>query len=99
MFQSFQSQLSSLIANLKNKYYSKVAKELLDLSTSPKTYWSILKTFLNNKKTSVIPLIFHDNRFITEFKQKAKIFNSRFSKQYTPLINNNKSIRMSTKIK
>ena len=35
-FQSFQSQLSLLIPNLKNKYYSKVAKKLLDLSTSPK---------------------------------------------------------------
>ena len=38
MFQSFQSQLSSLIANLKNKYYSKVAKRLFDPSASPKNY-------------------------------------------------------------
>ena len=37
-FQSFQSQLRTLIANLKNKYYSKVAKTLLDPSTSPKMY-------------------------------------------------------------
>ena len=29
-FQSIQSQISSWIANLKNKYYSKVAKQLLD---------------------------------------------------------------------
>ena len=83
-FQSFQSQLSLLIANLKNKYYSKVAKRLLHPSTSPKTYWSILKTFLNNKK------IFHDNKFITDFKQKAEIFNPNFSKQCTALINNSK---------
>ena len=54
-FHSFQSQLSSLIASLKNKSYSKVAKLLLDPSTSPKTYWSILKTFLNNKNIPVIP--------------------------------------------
>ena len=52
-FQSFQSQLRSLIASLKNKYYSKVIKRLLDPSASPKMYWSILKTFLNKKK---IPL-------------------------------------------
>ena len=89
-FQSFQSQLSSLIASLKNKYYSKVAKRLLDPSTSPKTYWSILKTFLNNKKIPVIPPIFHDNKYITDFKQKAEIFNSHFSKQCLPLINNSK---------
>ena len=47
-------------------------------------YWSILKTFLNNKK------IFHDNKFITDFKQKAEIFNPNFSKQCTALINNSK---------
>ena len=74
----------------KIKYYSKVAKRLLDPSTSPKTYWSILKTFLNNKKIPVIPPIFHDNKYITDFKQKAEIFNSYFSKQCTPLINNSK---------
>ena len=86
-FQSFQSQLSLLIVNLKNKYYSKVAKRLLDPSTSPKTYWSILKTFLNNKKIPVIPSILHDKKYITDFKQKAEVFNSHFSKQ---LINNSK---------
>ena len=75
-FQSFQSQVSSLIASLKNKYYSKVVKILLDPSTSPKTYWSILKTFLNNKKIPVIPPIFHDNKYITHFKQKGELFNS-----------------------
>ena len=76
-FQSFQSQGSSLIADLKNKYYSKVAKRLLDPSTSPKTYWSILKTFLNNEKIPVIPPIFYDNKFITDFKQKAEVFNPK----------------------
>ena len=89
-FQSFQRQLSSFIASLKNKYYSKVVKRLLDPSTSPKTYWSILNTFLNNKKIPVIPSIFHDNKYITDFKQKAKIFNSHFSKQCSRLINNSK---------
>ena len=89
-FQPFQSQLSSLITNLKNKYYSKVTRKLLDPSTSPKTYWSILKTFLSNKKIPIIPPIFHDNKFITDFKQKAEIFNSHFPKQCKPLINNSK---------
>ena len=51
MFQPFQSQLSSLIANLKNKFYSKAAKRLLDLRTSTKTYWSMVKKCLNNKTT------------------------------------------------
>ena len=49
-----------------------------------------MKAFLNNKKIPVIPPIFHDNKYITDFKQKAEIFNSLFSKQCTPLINNSK---------
>ena len=72
---------------MKYKYYSKVTKKILDPSTSPKTYWSILKTFLNNKKIPVIPSILHDKKYITDFKQKAEVFNSHFSKQ---LINNSK---------
>ena len=39
----------------------------------------------------VIPPILHNNKFITDFKQKAEIFNSHFSKQCTtPLINTSK---------
>ena len=59
------------------------------ISTSPKTYWSKLKTFLNNKKIFYWQ-IFVYNKYITNFKQKAEIFNSHFSKQYLPLINNSK---------
>ena len=51
---------------------------------------STLKKFLKNKKIPVIPPIFHDNKLITDFKQKAEIFNSYFFKQCTPLINNSK---------
>ena len=56
--------------------------------TSRKYYWSILKTFLNNKKILVIPPILHDNKFITNFKEKAEIFNNFFAKQCS-LINTN----------
>ena len=38
----------------------------------------------------VILPIFHENKFITGFKQKTEIFNSYFPKQRTPLINNSK---------
>ena len=89
-FSSFRIELSSLTASLKNKYYSKVAERLLDPRTNLKTYWSIWKTFLNNKKIPVVPPTFQDNKYIRDFKQKAEIFNSHFSKQCTPLINNSK---------
>ena len=43
-------------------------------------YWSIMKTFLDNKKISIIPPIVHEHKFIVNFKQKAEIFNFHISK-------------------
>ena len=68
---------------------------MLDPSNSHKTYWSILKTFLNSKKIPVIPLIFRGNKFITDFKQKTEIFNSHCSKHLKQ--QQQTSIRMYTK--
>ena len=55
--------------------------------TSTKTYWSILKSFLNNKKIPCIPPLFHQNRYITKCKDKAELFNNFFGNQCS-LINN-----------
>ena len=49
--------------------------------TSPKSYWSRLKTFLNNKKIPGIPPLLHDDKFITNFKENAEIFSNCFTKQ------------------
>ena len=64
---------------------------MIDPSNSPKTDWSILKSFLNNKKIPCIPPHFHENSFITDFKRKAELFNSIFVKQCS-LINDNSEI-------
>ena len=45
------------------------------------------KKCLNNKKIQCIPPSFHDNKFITDFKEKTELFNSFISKQ-CPIINN-----------
>ena len=47
--------------------------------------------FLSNKKIPLIPPLYYNNRFITDLKEKAEIFNSFFSKQYS-LISNNSSL-------
>ena len=44
------SEVSELIYEKKNDYYHQLARKLIDRTTSCKTYWSILKTFYNNKK-------------------------------------------------
>ena len=65
-----------------------MSSRLPDPLTSPKTYWSILKTFLNNKKIPCIPPLFHENKFITDFKEKAELFNHFFVNQYSLWSNN-----------
>ena len=54
-----------------------------------KTYWSILKTFYNDKKIPLIPLpLLRNNKFVTDIQAKANIFNNFFAEQCTPLKNN-----------
>ena len=55
--------------------------------TSTKTYWSILKAFLNNEKICCIPPLFNPNRYITKYEDKAELFNNFFANQCS-LINN-----------
>ena len=76
------------IKELKGMYYTKLSSRLADTLTSPKTYWSILKTFSNNKKIPCIPPLFHENKFITDFKEKAELFNHFFVNQCFLLSNN-----------
>ena len=64
------------------------AKKLMDPTTSSETYWSILKTLLNNKK--VISPLFHQGKYVTDFKKKAELFNSFFAKQCSIIQNSSK---------
>ena len=86
-FSSLQKNLSSLIETSKQEYFSKIAKKLSDPNTSSKTYWSILKSLLTGEKVPYIPPIFHDNKFITDFREKAELFNSFFGNQCSLITN------------
>ena len=56
--------------------------------TSPKSYWSILKTFLSNNNIPCIQPLLHDDKFIKNFEEKEEIFNNFLAKQCS-LINTN----------
>ena len=71
-FQFLQKKLSSLIEESKNHYYTGLSHKLLDLKTSQKSYWSILKTFLNNKKIPRIPPLLHQDKFVADFKENIQ---------------------------
>ena len=47
----------------------------MDPTTTAKTYWSILKRCLNDKMIPSVPPFLHDNKFITDFKEKAERLN------------------------
>ena len=58
-----------------------MTNKLNNTQKSSKAYWSLLKYFLINKKIHLIPPLFHENRFIKDFKEKAELFNYFFAKQ------------------
>ena len=59
----------------------------MNLPTSTKTYWSVLKSFLNNRQIPCIPPLSHQNRYITKYNGKTELFNKFFANQCS-LINN-----------
>ena len=79
------TSLTETIRSSKEKLYCKFSTKLANPSTSSKTYWSILKTFINGKKMPIIPPLLVNDKFITNFLEKANLFNEFFSKQCQPL--------------
>ena len=87
---SLQNWLECLIELDKEKYYLRIFKKLMGPMTSAKTYWSILKMFLNNKKIPCIPPLFHQGKYVTAFKKKAEPSNSFFAKPCSTIRNSSK---------
>ena len=96
-FQFLQTKLSSLIEESKNQYYTCLSHKLLDPKISQKSYWSILKIFLNDNKIPYIPPLLHQDKLITDFKEKASIFNNFFADQYSIVSNNSELLVTLTK--
>ena len=63
---------------------------MMDAITSAKTYWSILNTLLNNKKNPCLRPLFHQGKYVTDFKKKAESLNSFFVKQCSIILNSSK---------
>ena len=86
-----QKELDSITESNKQKHYSRLSKKYVDPITSTKSHWSTLKMFLNNKKIPCIPSLKHQNKYVTDFKEKAEIFNS-FSAEQCSLTNNSSKL-------
>ena len=86
-----QACLNASIEVDKEKFYHNTVNKVMNAPKNSKVYWSLLKIFLNSKKIPIIPPLFYENRFITDFKEKVQLFNVSFSKQCF-LIPNNSSL-------
>ena len=86
-----QSQeCTSLINESKDRYIAKMSAKLDNPKSIRKTYWSIINTFLNNEKIPIIPPILVNSELVSDFKQKANIFNNHFASLCTPIKNGSK---------
>ena len=76
-----RNDTTHLIDRAKESYFEKLGKKLCDASIGIKSYWMTIKKILNKSKTSVIPLLFVNGVFVTNFQTKADIFNDHFVEQ------------------
>ena len=90
LLETLITELNELIVTTKALYYENLGKKLNNPLVQAKTYWSILKTFYNGKKIPLIPPLLVNDKFVTDMKTKADIFNKFFEEQCTPLKNDSK---------
>ena len=76
---------SKMIEDAKRDYFLKAGKTLASPGTPSKTYWSLINTVLNKAKIPIIPPLLEDGLFVTDFTQKAQLFNDYFILQCTTI--------------
>ena len=79
--------VSEDISKSKEQYCDCLAKKLNNPKTSPKTYWAIMKTFYNDKKTPLIHPLLVNDKLECDFGKKANHFNEFFGSKCTKLNN------------
>ena len=80
-FQYLQAHLKTTNGESKKKHFSRISYKLLDSKTIVNSYWSILNTFLDNKRIPCTSPLLHSDKFIMDFKGKTELFNYFFERQ------------------
>ena len=68
-------------------YQNQLAQKLIGPTANSRTFWYILKTFINGQKTPLIPQLNVGNKLVTDFKEKARLFNEFSASKCTPITN------------
>ena len=77
-----------MISIRKDEYYDHLSKKLNNPNISGKTYWSILRSFYKGTKVPLIPPLLVNNKTVSDFSEKANLFNDFLASQCTPISNN-----------
>ena len=76
-----KTDMAKMVTDPKNKYYTDLGKGPVT-PVWEKTYWRTLHKIINKKQAMNIPHILLDRVFITNFQNKANLFNEFFVQQY-----------------
>ena len=83
--QNMISEGAKMIEDAKRNYLRKTGQTLANPGTSNKTYWTLINTVLNKAKIPIIPPLLENGLFITDFTEKAQLFNDHFILQCTTI--------------
>ena len=74
-----QSAVHKIISDAKSKYIENLGKKISDPNTGSKIFWSSYKRLCNTKKNTNIPPLLENGSLVSNFKEKATIFNKLFA--------------------
>ena len=78
-------------------YIAKMSVKLDNPKSVRKTYWTIINKSLSKKKIPIIPPILVNGELVSDFKQKANIFNNHFASLCAPIKNGSTLLSFSYK--
>ena len=85
------AESSEMIQKRKEKCFYDLSLKLNNPQTSRKTYWSIIKSCYNSRKIPIIPPLSVNRKIITNFEEKANLFNKYLLFQCKPVAYDRKS--------
>ena len=78
-----QRETDKIIIKAINKYTNDLGRKICDSSTGSKCFWTAFNTLVNKKKITNEKIT--NEKYISNFKEKADVFNRYFSLQCRPL--------------
>ena len=76
-----------MITTAKDNYFASLGRKLSNPNIGIKKYWSTVNRIINKKNVSNIPPLIENGIFVTNFQEKANIFNNHFVQQCSLNIN------------